>query len=255
MKLVLVITMFAFLCSPAFGDKANDYVHSGIAKAQKGDLDGAVADFSKAIQLTPDYAEAYYSRGVAKREKGDYNGAIADWDKAIQLKPDYAYAYNNRGNAKSEKGDYNGAIADLDKAIQLKPNDAEPYYNRGNAKSEKGDYNGAIADYDKAIHLKPNYADACNRLAWLLATCPRANLRDGKKAVEDATKACDLTAWKNLNELSTLAAAYAESGDFDDAIKWETKYLQAPNLRADYAEQHKKRLALYRDHQPYHAYK
>jgi tetratricopeptide (TPR) repeat protein len=229
-----------------------DCIKSGIAKTEKGDLDGAIADFSEAIQLKPEFA-AYYDRGRAKYSKGDYDGAIADFSEAIQLKPDYD-AYCDRGFAKDRKGDHDGAIADFSEAIQLKPDYAEVYSYRGAAKESKSDRDGAIADYGKAIQLKPDFAAAYNGLAWQLATCPEAYLRNGSKAVEYATKACELTAWKDFDDLDTLSAACAEAGDFDSAIKWETQCLESPNPSAQLTSSDpKKRLALYQAHQPYHA--
>ena len=96
-------------------------VDSGNAKRAKGDLDGAIEDYTKAIQLKPRNADAYYERGLAKRAKGDLDGAIADFTNAVELKPDFAEAYGSRGDAKKAKGDLDGANADHTKYIQLKP--------------------------------------------------------------------------------------------------------------------------------------
>ena len=97
------------------------YANRGWAYNDKGDYDRAIADFDRAIQLKPDYAEAYANRGWAYNNKGDYDRAIADFDRAIQLKPDYALAYANRGLAYNDKGDYDRAIADLKIAAGLIP--------------------------------------------------------------------------------------------------------------------------------------
>ena len=151
-----LLAVLFLITAAAFGDDAVNYNKSGNAKVDKGNLDGALADFTKAIELKPDYADAYISRGVVKDIKGDKDGAIADFNKAIELKPDYADAYNNRGNVKSDKGDLDGALADFTKAIELKPNYAEAYNNRGYVKKAKSDMDGALADFNKAIQLKPN---------------------------------------------------------------------------------------------------
>ncbi|HYY93402.1 MAG TPA: tetratricopeptide repeat protein [Pyrinomonadaceae bacterium] len=133
---------------------------------------------------------------------------------AQEKEPQTAADYNNRGIARRKSGDLDGAIADATKAIGLNPDYAAAYNNRGNARKNKGDYDGAIADYTKVIALDAGYANAYNSLAWLLATAPKQELRDGKRAVELARKACELSKWQHPNQLDTLAAAYAEAGDF-----------------------------------------
>ncbi|MDP7647000.1 MAG: tetratricopeptide repeat protein, partial [Candidatus Woesearchaeota archaeon] len=89
-------------------------------------------------------AADYVNAGIEKGESGDSQGAIADFTKAIEINPQYAIAYSNRGNAKYDLGNYQGAIADYNKAIEINPQDARAYYNRGIAKRKSGDYQGAI---------------------------------------------------------------------------------------------------------------
>ena len=260
----------------------NAYINRGTAKHHKHDLNGAIADYNRAIKLDPKYALAYLNRGLAKTGKDDWDGAILDYNRAIELDPKYALAYFNRGNAKSEKGDLDGGITDLNRAVELNPNDAhsynnrglakllkhdldgaiadfnrtieldqkdeQPYRNRGDARTAKGDIKGAIADYNRVIVINPKDADAYNGIAWPLATASESSMRNGAKAVAYARKACELSEWKNVNSIDTLAAAYAESGDFDQAVKWESKYLESKP--SDKGAQ--SRLALYQKHQPYH---
>lgn len=118
-----------------------------------------------AQEKEPQTAEEYVNRGIARSKKGDLDGAIADYDKAIALKPDYAYAYNNRGNARGKKGDDDGAIADFTKAISLIPNFGAAYANRGLAELSKGLEAEAEQDFKKAIELSASLKSMIDREA------------------------------------------------------------------------------------------
>jgi Zn-dependent protease len=109
--------------------------------------------------------------------------------------------------------------------------------NRGLTEGRRGEWQRAIEDYSEAIRLQPKLATAHNNLAWLLATCPDDSLRNGQQAVEHATFACNATGWSTPNCLGTLAAAYAEVGDFDQAVRWHKRALADPAYRKMYGEQ------------------
>jgi tetratricopeptide (TPR) repeat protein len=141
--------------SPATEESDGDLVNRGIEKGKKGDLDGAIADFDRAITLNPKDDAPYYNRAQARRLKKDAAGAIADYTKAIELGSTNPAAYNNRGNARSENKDLDGAIADYTRAIELKPDYARAYYNRAFTKETKGDKTGAEADFKMARKLDP----------------------------------------------------------------------------------------------------
>jgi tetratricopeptide (TPR) repeat protein len=144
--------------SPATEESDENLVNRGIEKAKNGDLDGAMADFDRAIELNPKDDAPYYNRAQAKRLKKDAAGAIADYTRAIELGSQNPAAYNNRGNARAENNDWDGAIADYTHAIKLKPDYARAYYNRAVAKQEKGDATGAKADLKTAGKLDPELA-------------------------------------------------------------------------------------------------
>ncbi len=196
---------------------AKEYLDNGSAKYYQEDYTGAVADFTRAIELDPNYAVAYNNRGAAKDELKDYIGAIEDCNKAIELDPNYAMAYNNRGLAKAGLQDYRGAMADYTQAIELDPKLALAYNNRGNAKYELKDYMGAMADYTQAIELDPKLA-----LAYYNRGNAKYELKDYTDAIADYTQAIAL----NPN----YALAYYNRGN----AKYELK--DYTGAIADYTE-------------------
>src|SRR5262249_3009675 len=115
----------------------------------------------------------------------------------------------------------------------------------------KNEYDNALADYSEAIRLDDQLSTAFNNLAWLRATCIKSELRDGKKAVDFATKACELTNWKDCQFLDTLAAAYAENGQFEEAVKWQQKALDHPDFKKEKQEEGLRRRELYASGKPF----
>jgi Zn-dependent protease len=114
---------------------------------------------------------------------------------------------------------------------------AMAFTNRGLAESRRGEWQRAIEDYHEALRLQPKLATAHNNLAWVLAVCPVDALRNGHEAVERATWACNATAWCNPSCLGTLAAACAEIGDFDQAVRLQKRALEDPAYVKTYGEE------------------
>jgi tetratricopeptide (TPR) repeat protein len=157
--------------------------------------------------------------------------------------------YNNRGIAYGEKGQYDQAISEFDKAIQINPNYDKAYNNRGIVYRLRGQYDQAISDFNKAIQINSLEAEGYNNLAWLFATAKSPIFRNGKKAVELGIKACELSVWRNAEYLDTLAAAYARTSDFDNAVKWQEKALQS--IGESKKSEAQQRLNFYRSRKPW----
>ena len=226
------------------------YNNRGRAWYAKSEYDKAITDYDLAIRLDPKFAKAYHNRGLASYVKGDYDKAIADFEEAIRINPKYGLAYNNRGVAWHHKWEFGKAITDFSDAIRLDPNDATAHKNRGSIWCLTKEYERATADYTEAIRLDPKLAGAYSGLAWIWATCPDEKRRNGKKAVQSATKACELSDWKDANILGCLGAAYAEAGEFDSAVKWQTKAIELYGTEKE-KEDGRSRLTLYQNKTPY----
>ena len=240
-------------CTKAIRLDPNDAVahnNLGWAYENKGDYDQAIAEFTAAIRLNPKDAVAHRNRGFVHKYQGEYDEAIAEFTEAIRLNPKDAVAYTNRGTAHNGLGQWDRAIADCTEAIRLDPKRTPGIRRSGPRPRAPGQYERAIADDTEAIRLSPKDAEFHNGLAWLLATCPEGRFRDGPGAIQHATTACELTKWNNPYWLDTLAAAYAEAGQFDKAVEFQQKALDLAKQPAA-KELYREHLKLYREGKPY----
>jgi tetratricopeptide (TPR) repeat protein len=158
-------------------------------------------------------------------------------------------AHHNLGGTLLDKMDLRGAEYAFRKAIDLNPKNSQGHNYLGIVLMAKKDLRGAVDEFQKAISLDLSNDFAFNNLAWLLATGPEG-VRDGKRAVELSTNACMLTNWKNAAWIDTLAAAYAESGNFEKAVEVITQVLTDPKFAKQVRGAHG-RLDLYKRRQPY----
>jgi Flp pilus assembly protein TadD len=143
---------------------------------------------------------------------------MVHYDQAIKLEPNYADAYYNRGNVLFAKGRIDEAISDWEKTLTIQPNDTDAHTCLGNALLRQGLIKEAIAHYETASGLAPNDPHCRNNIAWVLATSSDESIRDGGKAVALAQEAVALSGGREPQFLRTLAAAYAESGRFSEAV-------------------------------------
>lgn len=163
---------------------------------------------------------------------------------------DPTWAYTNRAEAWLHTGRPEKAVEDLSEVVKRRPGPSA-FNSRGVARAEAGDYPGAAADYAAALAGDPDGGYVLNNLAWLLATCPDDKVRDGKRAVELATKACERTGWKLANNVDTLAAAHAEAGDFEQAVKYQKQALDDRAFAATAGAAARDRVKLYAAGKPY----
>jgi tetratricopeptide (TPR) repeat protein len=181
----------------------------------------------------------------------EFERARADFDAVIRLDPKAVIRSESRGRAYAGLKEFDKALKDFGEAIRLDPKYFSVYESRGNVYFTMKDHENAVKDFRTAIELNPKSMVAHNNLAWLLATSPQESVRDGKKGVEVARVACELTGWKNPVAIRTLAAAYAESGMFPEAVKWEKKALGIGYRNEEETAKSRGRLKLYEDGKPF----
>jgi tetratricopeptide (TPR) repeat protein len=150
-----------------------------------------------------------------------WDKAVKDATQIIKLKPKWEVGYDSRAYALGKLGKFAEALEDCDKAIDLAPRSPHSYFSRGLTHRRAKNYEKSRMDYDFAIELAPKNAATHNVMAWFYATVADPKFRDGKRAVDYAKTACELTDWKHANALDTYAAALAESGDFKEAVRWQ----------------------------------
>jgi tetratricopeptide (TPR) repeat protein len=261
------------------------FFNQGVVLENQGQTEAAIEKFRQALEVSPNYrgplqnlggllnktgraaealavcerletidpanAVAHNNLGNALKRLGRLEEAIAHYEEALRLDPNFAEARSNLGAALHGLGRFEEAIAHYEEAQRLKPNLAMTQINWGGALRELGRFEQAAAHFEEALQFEPDNYRAWNHMAWLLATCPDARVRDGKRAVELAQRASWATGHKDASVLDTLAAAYAEAGNFDEAVRWQEKAVQlASDRQADIL---RRRLDIYESGKPFRA--
>jgi tetratricopeptide (TPR) repeat protein len=264
-------------------DAALPYQHRGEVYRLQGDLEKAVEQLTKALELAPDDAATLVLRGSLYYQLGDTEHAIEDIDKAVEVQPQLLVPHLLRAEIYAASSRVDEAIGQLERLIKLAPNESkliEPLARyhliagrprkaielfsqllesdpdnlsalryRGDSYLNIGKHAEAVADFKRAIEITTEDDGLLNNYAWVLATSPDDEVRDGERALELATKAAELSSYQVPHILSTLAAAYAETGDFENAIKWSEKSVELVE-EGDSREQLEKELASYKEGKP-----
>lgn len=264
------------------------YTHRARIQALGNKLDEALKDLDKAIELEPHLVMAFLLRARIYQQQGESKKAIADADEALRLAPDDPQALQMHAVLLAGNGKLSDAIVNLrqvakndpenlevqlqlglfyaadrrqqeaieifNRILEQKPDNAFVLRNRGDAWLGLGKLKEAITDYEAALKLDEKDSGVLNNLAWLLATSPDASLRNGQRAIELAKTAARVTEFKQAHILSTLAAAYAEAGDFENAKTWSQKAVDLAEKDSgdkEIREQLKKEQASYEAKQPW----
>jgi tetratricopeptide (TPR) repeat protein len=228
---------------------------NGPGWVRKGDsvlLEQAEHFFTRRIREDPTDGWAYAARAAVYQRHGEYDLALEGLDRVIGRHPFSSDLLIQRGNVRADKKEYDKAIADYTEALRHNPDFASGYANRSLLLwREKRDYARALADFDEFLRREPGNFGVWLFGARILATCPDAKCRDGKKAIIAARWACELSGWGNPAALETLAAAYAEAGDFEQAIRWQRKALEDESYARGDGDRARRLLKLYGEGKPY----
>jgi tetratricopeptide (TPR) repeat protein len=206
----------------------NDVAHNnlGFLFLRRGELDKAISEFQTALDIRSRNTQSHYSLGAALIESNLGNALARErlWDaaidhlqEAVRLRPDYADAYFNLGSVLFQQGKIDQAIAEWQKTLAINPRDSEAHRNVADALRKQGKVKEAMSEYEQALNIAPEDSAALNNLAWILATCSDASMRDGARAVTLATRAVQVSGGRNPSFVRTLAAAHAEAGQFEEA--------------------------------------
>jgi tetratricopeptide (TPR) repeat protein len=213
-----------------------------------GEYQPAVADYTQAMEIRPENPVLYSQRAVAHKLLGQLDKALSDYDQAISLVDKDVSAWLGRGFVKFQMGQHQAAVDDFSQVIQMAPQSAVAYNNRGYNYQMLKQFEKALQDYQRAIELAPGYVLALQNRAWLLTVCEQQTLRDSLAAMEIAKSVNEISEYKDLSDLTLLAATYAAADDFETAIGWQEKAVEIAEGEQRATAQ--KILSLYQDRKP-----
>jgi len=219
----------------------------GVLLVETGRVEEAVTQFEQAAALKSGFAAARTNLGSALAKLGKLDEALAELRKALESDARYAPAHYELGLVLSRRGDAPGAVAEWRSALEIDPKYAEAHDSLGDALNAQGRTAEALAHWRAAIELEPNDGPALRRAAWVLATSPDSAIRNGGDALQFAVRAVELSGGRDARVLDTLAAAYAEKGQFTDAAL-TARRAQARAIEENQpalADEIKSRIALY----------
>jgi protein O-mannosyl-transferase len=219
-----------------------------------GQREAAATELRKALELKPDEIEAREDLGSILLDENLPIAAEGEFATALQTEPANPTAHNLMGKALAMENRLDEAGQQFAEAVGLNPGFAEAHSQLAAVLFDQHKIPEAIAHYRTALTLQSNMPEALNNLAWILATNPSAEIRNGPEAVQLARHACDLTKNARPVMVGTLAAAYAEAGDFEQALACAQKAhdLAVAQGRTQLAGKDAELMGLFRSRQAYH---
>jgi len=175
---------------------AETWFQQGYQQAIAGDFPGAIASWSKTVEIQPDYYQAWYNLGLACHNLGDGEAAVKNYDRALEIQPDLDDIWHNRGDVLDDLGRSAEAIASYNRALEINPNLAQTCYNQGVVLSNLERYEEAIKSYCRALEINPNLYEAWYNQAVALETLGRE-----EEAIASFNQAKELQATRSQTSL------------------------------------------------------
>ncbi|HZZ28166.1 MAG TPA: tetratricopeptide repeat protein [Pirellulales bacterium] len=236
-------------------DKIQQVAQALLLKSQihqeADDRKAARADLDEALKDVPGWAPALEARAVLSAAEEDYGQAIRDSQELLKASPRNAQLLDQLGMLYQANKQPRKAIATYSDVLTANPESMSALIGRADAYLNLGKHTDAVADYEAALKIKPDDLGVLNNLAWVLATSPDDKVRNSKRSIELSTQAAKQSDYKQAYILSTLAAGYAESGDFDTAKQWSQKAVDLGSDKPDVNVQLKKELSSYENKKPW----
>lgn len=198
-------------------DYADAHNNLGLLLARQNKLEEAIAQYRQALRCDSNHVVAHNNLGRALAGQGHLAEAAKQFSEVVRLQPTQAQAHNDLAIALAQQGKFADALVHFELALKHGADPIQAQNNMGRACSALGDFPAAIAHYREAIRLRPDAVEPLNNLAWLLATQSDARYRNGREAVTLAERAVEMTKRQDAGKLDTLAATYAEAGQFAEA--------------------------------------
>lgn len=218
-----------------------------------GQEDLAIQHFSELMRIRPDHAQWYSDVGIDLWKQGRTDEAMSHFSSAVQINPKLWVAQYNLGVAYESRGKFKEAADCYRQAVNLAPETIRYRRQLAYALQEIGQTEEAIREYDEAVRINPDWLKVVNHAAWISATNLEPALRDGKQALKLAKQVCQATAFGNPKYLDTLAAAYAEDGQFEPAVENAEIALKLAESKneSELVDRIRVRLSFYENHQPF----
>lgn len=297
----ILFSFYFYGCFNSEQKQADEILEGGIDNIQKGNFDKGIKQFSKVLQIDPNnYPNnylAYYHRGTAYRDIKDYKNAISDFNSCIEIDPNNSWAYFQLGGvwanqAKLEKaidfytqaikvnpqhmeayatrgimeamlGKVDQALEDLNAAIKIDPQIPMLFITKAQILELKGDCQAAVDNYEKGMSFDTKEFDTKGNIAWILAACSDNKFRNSEKALKMAYESLEIDSDKEYVYFRTIAAAYAEKEDFQNALIYQKKAIQSiqtvvkeDNLKKMYYDnelkKYKEQLEAYKNNRPWY---